>query len=139
MDKKLIATGTGFLVTLISILCLIRQIRKSADGYKNTVKAKVIEIKERVSQVDSDRGSSYNVMVYAPVYEFYVDGIQYHVCSSLSTNYQKYQIGDEEMIGYDPEDPRKIFTRAQDKAQYVLIIAFLFAGIAVLAAGLWMM
>ena len=135
MDDNAIIMLSGIVIIAVSIIFLIRQMQKSKSSSSYTVEAKITEIKEETSEEECENGSRYNILVYYPVYEYCVDGIEYCVKSSFGVSHRDFEIGDTEMIRYDPDDPRKIYTKRSENSQYFVIGILIFVGIFAILIG----
>lgn len=101
----------------------------SAIHYQSR-KRKVLATEKTIAKVTGlKRTGRMKNSTFAPQYEFYANGKQYHVTSRNSTNHVPVSVGSEIELFYIPDDPEKIYVPKEVKALKPMIYILYFFGV----------
>ena len=92
---------------------------------EHTVEATISEVVDVTDFGDKVQGSVTGEKLYFPVYEYRVDGIDYRTRGRYGTqDKSKYTIGDSEIIGYEPNSPKIIYTQPHEEHEKEHVIGW---------------
>ena len=119
MDDNIIV----FLVALLMIggggYLLHRQKEAVKARAAYAVEATVVKILSDTQTESSDNGPSRTVTYYFPVYEYTIDGTEYRQKSPVGRSHISVEVGQKVMVNYNPDNPRKVYTKADATSNYV--------------------
>lgn len=96
---------------IVLIVVFKNRKKKKLKTYSYKVNARIVGA-ERCGQVESQLGSSPNVGLYSPVYEYYYGGRYYTVVSKIPSAGNGPQVGSYKEIYINPEKPDEIYEPA---------------------------
>lgn len=123
----------GLLFAAIGVLMAVAHSQKKKRCI-DPVMAVVIENKRR-----SKRGSNgHRTVSYAPVFQYYYNGMTMTETSSTSSNPPKFRVGEEAELLINPNKPSE-FIAVKDNTAAFISVLFALIGIVITIAGIFMM
>ena len=128
--------GLGVILILFGVIqrCAGRKKQKACSA---SVMATIIRVDERCKRERDDNGMVVKERyIYSPTYQYMVNGRWFQTmgsCSSADVN--RYRVGMQEMIRFDPHNPKKISSGAEEKVVKSNGRTFIIVGIVVIILG----
>lgn len=115
----------GAIFAIVGLITLIKDLHDKKVCTQEKA-ATIVEYEIKVQHGDSDE-APHNT--YFPVFSFYADGREIRKVGNVGYTYQKYNVGTEMDILYDPENPEHFIVPSNKKTIYAVSAICLLIGL----------
>lgn len=139
MSTSMIVAGIPCLIGLIfciTSLIIYTSNKKKIDNCDVTTMASIVDYEKRKTKDLNTSGVTGVTVMYAPVYEYFINSQAYRVASHVAYSDKKWEIGTRVEVKYNSENPKQLLVMQTQGTVKLLYVLFGILGLILLAIGI---